>query len=164
MKKAVGLLANVLLSVAGWIQWLPPLLIRVFLGYLFFESGLPKIERVANFTKVFVGWGIPYPHLSLLLVGYTETVGGLLLIVGLVTRIACIPLIIDMAVATATVQIKEANGFADFVALDDPLYMLTFFWLMVSGPGLVSLDFFIKRWIGVHFGLLNSRLGEVQLP
>jgi putative oxidoreductase len=164
LKKALGLSANVLLSAAGWVQWLPPLLVRIFVGYLFYESGLPKIENVARFTQVFIGWGIPYPHFTVLLVGYVEAIGGLLLIAGLGTRIACVPLIIDMAMATATVQIKQASGFGDFVALDDPLYMLSFFWLMVSGPGLVSLDYLIKRWAGPRLGLAHHRLGEVQLP
>lgn len=126
MKKRIGLWANTLLGAAGWIQWLPPLLMRVFMGYLFYESGLPKIEQVTQFTRVFAGWGIPYPHLNVLLVGYSEVIGGLMLIAGLGTRIACVPLIIDMAVATATVQIKQVSGLSDLVALDDPLYMLIF--------------------------------------
>jgi putative oxidoreductase len=164
MRKATELLVNALLTAAGWIQWLPPLLIRIFVGYLFFESGLPKIENVARFASVFAGWGIPHPYFSVLLAGYTEVIGGALLIAGFATRIACIPLIVDMAVATATVQIKQASGFAGFVALDDPLYMLSFFWLMVSGPGLVSIDYLIKRWAGPRLGLADHRLGEIQLP
>lgn len=164
MKKMIGSLANALLTTAGWMQWLPPLLIRIFVGYLFFESGLPKLENVASFTKVFAGWGIPDPHFNVLLVGYTEVIGGLLLMAGLATRVACVPLIINMAVATATVQAKQASGFGEFVALDDPLYLLSFLWLMVSGPGLLSVDYLIKRWVGPRFGIVNHRLGEVQLP
>jgi putative oxidoreductase len=164
VKKTIGLCANALLTVAGWMQWLPPLLLRIFLGYLFFESGLPKLENVARFTETFAGWGIPHPYFNVLLTGYTEVIGGLLLIAGLGTRIACVPLIIDMAVATLTVQIKQASGFGDFVALDDPLYVLTFLWLLISGPGAVSLDYFIKRWIGPYFNVTDARLGEIQLP
>jgi len=105
------------------------------------------------FVRVFAGWGIPHPHLSVLLAGYSEVIGGLLLIVGLATRIACIPLIIDMAVATFSVQIKRNADFGDFVTLVDPLYLLSFFWLMVAGPGTVSLDYLLRRYIGPCFGV-----------
>jgi putative oxidoreductase len=120
VKKAIGILANRLLTAAGWLQWVPPLLLRILIGYLFFESGLPKLENVARFTQTFAGWGIPHPHFNVLLAGYTEVIGGLLLMVGLGTRIACVPLVIDMVVATMTVQIRQASSFGDFVALDWP--------------------------------------------
>lgn len=164
MKKIIGILANALLTAAGWTQWLPPLLMRIFVGYLFYESGLPKLEHVAAFTRVFAGWGIPYPHFNVLLVGYTEVIGGLLLMAGFGTRVACGPLIINMIVATVAVQAKHVSGFGEFVALDGPLYLLTFLWLMVSGPGLISVDYLIKRWAVPRFGLSGHRLGEIQLP
>ena len=164
MKKTIGFLANALLTTAGWTQWLPPLLMRIVVGYLFYESGLPKLENVATFTKVFAGWGIPYPYFNVLVVGYTEVIGGLLLVAGLGTRVACVPLIINMIVATVAVQAKQASGFGEFVALDGPMYLLSFLWLMVSGPGLISADYLIKRWAGPHLGLSDHRLGEIQLP
>lgn len=71
---------------------------------------------------------------------YTELLGGALLVLGLFTRLASIPLFINMLVATLTVKMKKVAGLDDFVELDEPLYALSFLWLLFSGPGPVSLD------------------------
>ena len=71
---------------------------------------------------------------------YTELVGGALLILGLGTRLAAIPLLVNMLVAIFTVNIRNVGGLDEFVELDTPLYALFFLWLFVSGPGWASLD------------------------
>ena len=64
---------------------------------------------------------------------------------GLFTRLASIPLFINMLVATLAVKMKEVGGLDDFVELDEPLYALSFLWLFFSGPGWVSLDHLLGR-------------------
>ena len=54
---------------------------------------------------------------------------------------------INMAVAIITVKMKNVAGLNDFVELDEPLYALAYFWLMISGPGLVSVDYLIRSMI-----------------
>jgi putative oxidoreductase len=100
-------------------------------------------------TERFVGWGIPAPGLSVVLSVYTEMIGGALLVPGLGTRLAAIPLLINMLVAIATVNIRGVSGLDEFVELDTPLYALFFLWLLVSGPGPVSIDRVLwTRWQG----------------
>jgi putative oxidoreductase len=69
--------------------------------------------------------------------------------VGLFTRLAVIPMIINMVVAIAVVVIKNVSGLDEFVELDEVLYILIFFWLLVAGPGKVSLDTLVNRWLGI---------------
>jgi putative oxidoreductase len=121
-------------------QWLPPLLMRLFVGYFFFETGLGKIRNLGTFVQRFQEWGLPFPPASAAVSAYTELIGGALIVLGLFTRLASLPLIVNMLVATFTVKLKRVTGIDDFVELDEPLYALSFLWLVVSGPGPVSLD------------------------
>jgi hypothetical protein len=64
-------------------------------------------------------------------------------------------MIINMIVAIVSVNFKHVFGLDDFVELDEPLYALVYFWLMISGPGCVSLDYLVarlfpsvRRWLG----------------
>jgi putative oxidoreductase len=127
------------------LAWLPPLLVRLFVGYFFFETGLGKVGNLAAFVERFQGWGIPFPLVSAAVSAYTELIGGALIALGLLTRLACMPLFINMLVATLTVKFKKVAGLDDFVELDEPLYALSFLWLFVSGPGPVSLDALATR-------------------
>jgi len=133
--------------------WLPPLLVRLFVGYFFFETGLGKVQNLGPFVERFQEWGIPFPALSATVSAYTELIGGALLVLGLLTRLASIPLIVNMIVATLTVKLKKVAGLDDFVELDEPLYALSFLWLLICGPGPMSLDALATR-------LLHRRAGE----
>jgi hypothetical protein len=66
---------------------------------------------------------------------------------GLGMRFVSIPMMINMAVAIITVKMKSVAGLSDFVELDEPLYGLAYFWLMLSGAGYVSVDYLIHSWL-----------------
>ncbi len=121
-------------------QWIPQLLTRLFVGYFFLETGWGKIHNLDAMAPRFAGWGIPFPAFNAALSGYTELIGGALILVGLFTRLAAIPLFINMVVAILTVKMKTVTGLDEFVELDEPLYALAFLWLFFSGPGCLSLD------------------------
>ena len=121
-------------------QWIPQLLVRLFLGYFFFETGWSKVGNLDAMAERFTGWGIPLPAFSAALSGYTELIGGAFLMLGLATRLAAVPLCINMVVAILVVNIRKVSGLDEFVELSEPLYALCFVWLFFSGPGRVSLD------------------------
>jgi putative oxidoreductase len=125
-------------------QWLAVLLVRLFVGYFFFETGWGKLRNLDAFTTRFVQWGVPHPAFNAALSAYTECIGGALTVAGLATRLVSIPMIINMAVAIVTVKMKSVANLNDFVELDEPLYALTYFWLLFAGPGLVSVDYLIR--------------------
>jgi len=126
-------------------QWVPQLLVRLFVGYFFVETGWGKIHNLAGMAERFADWGIPAPAFNAALSGWTEFLGGLLIVLGLSTRLISIPMMINMVVATLVVKMKKVSGLDDFVELDEPLYALSFLWLFFSGPGLVSLDHWLAK-------------------
>jgi putative oxidoreductase len=126
-------------------SWVPALLVRLFVGYFFTETGWGKVHNLDALTQRFVQWGIPLPAFNAALSGYTELIGGTFILIGLFTRLASIPMLINMVVAVIAVKMKEVGGVNDFVELDEPLYGLTFLWLFFVGPGRVSLDHLIVR-------------------
>jgi len=132
------------------LDWLAPLVVRLCFGYFWLETGWAKLHNLDQFTARFVDWQIPFPAFSAALSAGTEFIGGVLIMVGLFTRLTAIPMIFNMVVAIALVVIKNVHGFDDFVELDEFIYMLIFFWLLMAGPGKVSVDTLIYRWLGLN--------------
>lgn len=126
-------------------QWLPAVLVRLFVGYFFIETGWGKVHNLDALAERFAGWGIPFPAANAALSAYAELIGGALVFIGLFTRLASVPMVINMVVATLSVKLKKVTGLDDFVELDEPLYALTFLWLIFSGPGFLSFDHLIFR-------------------
>jgi putative oxidoreductase len=89
--------------------------------------------------------GIPYPFFNAALSAYTEFIGGWLTIFGLGMRLVSIPMIINMLVAILKVNLKRVSTLDDFVELDEPLYALAYLWLLLSGPGWMSVDHLLGR-------------------
>jgi uncharacterized membrane protein YphA (DoxX/SURF4 family) len=86
----------------------PPslILIRLAVGAVFLSEGVQKFLfpadlGVGRFAKI----GIPAPAFTAPFVGVVETVCGALIVVGLLTRLAAVPLIIDMIVAVSTTKV-----------------------------------------------------------
>jgi putative oxidoreductase len=121
------------------------LLIRLAVGGVFLSEGIQKFLfpmelGFGRFQKI----GIPVPGFTAPFVGAVEVVCGLLLIVGLFTRWATIPLLIDMAVAilTTKIPILHKNGFwamAHEGRTDYTMVMGCIFLLLV-GAGWFSID------------------------
>ena len=85
-------------------------LIRLAVGLIFFTQGAIKFidpnMGVARFTRI----GFPYPWFTAHFVGTFEIVCGLMLLLGLFTRIAVLPLLIVILTAIATTKIPEITG------------------------------------------------------
>jgi len=139
-----------LLRLIRSLDWLAPLVVRLFFGYFWLETGWAKLHNLDQFTARFVDWQIPFPAFSATLSAGTEFIGGLLIMIGLFTRLTCIPMIFNMVVAIALVVIKNVHGFDDFVELDEFIYILIFFWLLIAGPGKVAVDTLVSRWLGLN--------------
>ena len=149
MKPRLFSWAEYWLGIAASLNWLAPLLMRIYFGYFWAETGWGKIQNLDSFTQRFVEWGIPYPHFGAVLSGYTEWVGGILIMFGLLTRIVSIPLMFNMLVAIVQVKWAKVTSIDDFVEMDEALYMFISFWLMMAGPGRMSVDHLIRRAFGL---------------
>jgi putative oxidoreductase len=127
-------------------SWVPKLLVRLFVGYFFIETGWGKLSDIGSFIERFIGWGVSAPAFTARLSAYTELLGGALILIGLATRLASVPLAINMLVATFAVRMKKVGSISDFVELDEPLYALVFVWFFFAGPGRISLDYLLFRF------------------
>jgi putative oxidoreductase len=125
---------------AGRVAWLPPLLARVSVGLLFLQTGWGKLTHLDRVIEFFARLGIPLPHVQAPLVAGLEAVCGTLLVLGLLTRLASLPLIAIMAVALATAKAGEIQGVTDLFGLSEYLYAVLLVWLAIAGPGKISVD------------------------
>lgn len=121
------------------------LLVRLLVGWVFLSEGIqkflyPAALGVGRFEKI----GIPFPAFLAPFVGVVEIVSGTLLIVGLLTRLATIPLIMDISVAilTAKIPLLAKSGFWAMMheARTDYCMLLGLIFLLITGPGRLSLD------------------------
>src|SRR3546814_11616935 len=71
--------------IAARLDWLAPLLVRLVFGYFWLETGWAKLHNLDGFAARFVQWGIPFPELSATVSAGMEFIGGLLLILGLLS-------------------------------------------------------------------------------
>ncbi len=133
-------IADMALKMLDKIQWLAPLLIRLTIGTMFFLTGKGKLMHLDRTTQFFAGLGIPFAQINAIVAASTECFGGLLIMLGLLTRLVSVPLAFVMAVAIATAKMGEVHGLGDFVGLSELAYLLIFVWLAISGPGKASLD------------------------
>jgi putative oxidoreductase len=130
---------------AARLAWLPPTVARVALGVVFVETGWGKLHSLAGVTRYFAELGIPFPGIQAPLVSTIELVGGLLLILGLATRLAALPLIGTMVVAILTAQRAQIHGPGDLFGLVEFAYLTIFLWLAIAGAGRFSLDHLLAR-------------------
>jgi putative oxidoreductase len=121
------------------------LLIRVSVGLVFLSEGIQKVFfsdalGVGRFTKI----GIPAPEVMAPFVGVVEIGCGALVLVGLMTRLAALPLIVDMlvAIASAKVPILVQRGFWRMAheARTDFAMLLGALFLLIAGAGSWSID------------------------
>ncbi len=139
------------------------LVMRVYFFWQLFVTGQGKLAHLNQVTEYFAGLGIPWPNINAYLAGATETFGSLLLIVGLASRLAAVPVLITMIVAYLTADLESAMSFFSnpdkFVKADPFPFFLCALILFVFGPGKISLDAVIDRWMRKR---TRSRTGEVN--
>ncbi|MFB5599911.1 MAG: DoxX family protein [Nitrososphaeraceae archaeon] len=112
-----------------------PLPLRIIAGIGFIIHGLPKLLDNQNSQTFFNNVGLP-PELAII-IGLLEVIGGLALILGVLTRISAILLAIDMI--GAILVVKLSKGFSDGYELD-LLYLAIMISLMLTGPGIISIE------------------------
>jgi len=163
MRQFIAGKASRLLQLLHRIEWLGPLVVRVVFGYFWLETGIAKVHNLDGFTQRFIGWGIPFPAFSAGLSAWTELIGGLLIMLGLFTRLVCVPMLINMAVAVTLVVSSNLMGLDDYVEADEIVYSLIFFWLLVSGPGKASLDTLVARMLGIRPQMANAPVPRIAM-
>ena len=132
------------------------LLLRLMAGGVFLSEGILKFvytnQGVGRFTKL----GLPWPEFTATFIGGLEIVGGLLLLLGLFTRLIAIPFIVEMIVAILATKVALYLGTSPLPLPPSPpkvgfwavaheirsdwAQLLTVSFLLLAGPGRWSLD------------------------
>jgi putative oxidoreductase len=134
--------------VANGFKWLAPLAVRIVVGSVFLQTGWQKLHALPRMIENFREWGIPAPEIMTPLASGIEFVGGALLLVGLLTRFAAVPLMIVMVVAIVSAKWADVDSFVTLMGFEEVSYFVMFAWLAIAGPGPVSLDHFVLRAAG----------------
>ena len=137
------------LALTDRLSSLAPLATRLVIGLTYFQTGLGKWQHLGRTAHFFASSGIPFPAFNAALVATLELVGGPLLMAGLMTRLTAAMLSASMTVAILTADratflaaLKPGSdaGLTDVTSL---VFLLFLLWLVLMGPGEVSLD----RWL-----------------
>jgi putative oxidoreductase len=134
-----------LLAAARRLDWLSPLLVRLCLAAVFIPSGWGKLHDLGKVTEFFTELGIPWPHLNAVVVAVSELVCGTLLVVGLMSRLAALPLIVSMAIAILTAKRADIGSPVDLFAVDELIYLVLALVIALLGAGAVSADGLLAR-------------------
>lgn len=120
------------------------LAVRLYWGWQYWQSGSGKLSNIPKVVDYFTSLGVPAPALNAHFIAWLEAVGGILLILGLGSRLIAFPLTIDMIVAFF-VGDREALGsiISDpdkFYAAAPYTFLFASFIVLFFGPGWFSLN------------------------
>ena len=125
------------------------LLVRLYWGWQFVQTGWGKLHNLAHVRDFFASLGIPAPAVMAPTISTLELVGGILLIVGLGTRLIGLLLAINMFVAYITASRDALTSFfsdpGKFYAADPYTFLFASLIALIFGAGLFSLDALIAR-------------------
>ncbi len=144
---------NFFLIIGSNLQSLFLLFMRVTWGHQFMLAGLEKLHNADHVTEYFSSMGIPLAQFNAYMVSYFEIIGGICLILGFASRLITIPLIVILLTALTT---AHSHLLKDVLILLDPHafaqempypYFITAMLVFTFGPGRISIDAWIKRWV-----------------
>jgi putative oxidoreductase len=140
MNFIVDLLILLPARIAAHFSWAGPLLMRLVVGYTFMWSGWGKLNNLPQIVQNFTEWGIIFPKILTPFVSGVEFFGGIMLILGLFTRIPAAMLAFTMLVAIKSAKWDQVDSLETLLGFEEATYFAGFMWLAIAGPGKASLD------------------------
>ncbi len=140
--------------VASYLQSPLLLVIRLYWGWSFAQTGWGKLHNLDKTTGFFESLHIPAPRINAMAAGTVECAGGVLLALGLFARPVSIPLIFTMIIAYVTADNEALHAIISdtdkFTSAAPFLFLLAAVIVLAFGPGKLSLDalFFRKSASG----------------
>lgn len=148
MNSVVNLLILLPARIASYFAWAGPLLMRIVVGYTFMQSGWGKLNNLPQITQNFTEWGILFPKVMTPFVSGVEFFGGIMLILGLFTRIPAAMLAFTMLVAIKSAKWDQVDSLETLLGFEEATYFAGFMWLAIAGPGAASLDRLLTNMTG----------------
>ena len=125
--------------------------VRLYWGFQISQNGWGKLHHLAKVTDFFTSLNIPAPGPTATFVATFECVGGILLFVGLASRLVGLMLVCDMTVAYLAADSEAFFSFFrdpnKFAVADPFVFLMAGLIILIFGPGLFSLDTLVERWI-----------------
>ena len=120
------------------------LAIRLYWGWQFMQTGWGKLSNIHKVVGFFTQLGIPAPAINAWFVSGLEFAGGLMLILGLGSRLVALPLVIDMIVAYITADREALFSIVSspdkFMAAAPFTFLVASLIILIFGPGKASVD------------------------
>jgi putative oxidoreductase len=149
MTKAVEKLYRLLVVAASSLQSPFLLIVRLYWGWQLAQSGWGKLHNIDKVTEFFTSLGLPAPGLTAHFIASLEFVGGVLLILGLASRLIAVALTINMIVAFIIADHDALRSiFLDpdkFYAAAPYTFLFASLLVLIFGPGLFSVDAVIGK-------------------
>jgi len=149
MTKTVEKLYRLLVVAASNLQSAFLLIVRLYWGWQLAQSGWGKLHNIDKVTEFFTSLGLPAPGLTAHFIASLEFVGGVLLILGLASRLIAVILTINMIMAFI---IADHDALMSIFSNPDKFYAAapyTFLFasllVLIFGPGLFSVDAVIGK-------------------
>ena len=125
------------------------LVIRLYWGWQFAQNGWGKLHNLDHVTEFFASLHLPAPHFTAVFVASFEFVAGILLALGLLSRITALGMFIDMLTAYLAADREAFLSFFSapdkFAAADPFIYFFVALIILIFGPGFFSFDTLLKR-------------------
>jgi putative oxidoreductase len=130
--------------VTSWLQSPFLLAVRLYWGWQFVQTGWGKLHNLGHVTQFFTTLGIPAPHANAIFVSTVELVGGILLILGLASRLTGLVLAGDMVVAYIVADREALSSILSnpgkFYGADPYTFLFAALLVLIFGAGFFSLD------------------------
>jgi len=139
------------------------LFIRLYWGFQLVQSGWGKLHHLDKVTEFFISLNLPAPAQTAVFISCLEFFGGILLAVGLFSRIISLMLTVNLIVAYITAD-REAlfSIFSDpdkFMAAAPFTFLMASLIILIFGPGLLCLDGLLSRILGLKASGPTTRAG-----
>ncbi|HEX4263754.1 MAG TPA: DoxX family protein [Verrucomicrobiae bacterium] len=138
-----------LIKVASLLQSPLLLAVRLYWGWQFFQTGKGKLMNHEKVTEFFQSLHIPLPSFNAYLTGSTECIGGLLLLIGLGSRLVSLPLIFLLTIVYVTAESDSLKHIFDdpdkFTGATPFLFLMACLIVLAFGPGKFSVDWPLSK-------------------
>jgi putative oxidoreductase len=128
------------------------LVVRLYWGWQLAMNGWGKLHNLPRVTEFFASLGLPAPGPTAAFVATVEFVGGTLLAIGLLSRIASLAIIIDMITAYVTADRAALLSFfsdpGKFYVADPYTFLFAGLLILIFGPGNLSVDTLLEHRLG----------------
>jgi putative oxidoreductase len=146
----VKILHDKFFSLVSYAQTPFLLVVRLYWGWQISQNGWGKLHNLPHVTEFFASLGLPAPGPTATFVATFEFIGGILLAIGLLSRVAALGFVIDMTMAYITAD-REAllSVFSDpdkFMAAAPFTLLFASLLVLIFGPGKIAVDMLLARW------------------